>query len=152
MAYVRRFTMADWRPVIQIARTFHEESPVHSSHPFNEDQVRVLLTEAMGSPNYLPAVCMDDGQVVGIMLLFHMPMFFGPHTEVGDLAFYVVPDRRGTRAAQLLLEFGERWARSCGARVIRMGITTGIRDAAVQRFFTKNGHRQIGTLMEKSLA
>lgn len=151
MTYCRRFVMADWKPVIEIARGFHAESPVHSPYPFEETRVRQLLSNAMASADWLPAVAVDGGQIVGILLLFHMPMFFGPASEVGDLAFYVVPDRRGTRAAQLLLEYGERWALMAGAQVIRLGITTGIRDHAVARFLSKNGYAQIGALLEKAL-
>lgn len=149
--YVRRYTPNDWRAVIAIARQFHEESPVHGRFPFDEGTVRRLLDNALGQPNWLPAVCLDDGKIIGIMLLFHMPMFFGPASEVGDLAFYVVPDRRGGRAAMLLLEYGERWAADVGAVVVRLGVTTGIRDVAVSRFLERCGFKPVGRLLEKSV-
>jgi GNAT superfamily N-acetyltransferase len=151
MAYVRRLVPSDCRTIVNLARKFHAESPVHGPHVFDGDQLNTLLRAAINDPNYLPAACLDDGQIVGMMLLFHMPMFFGPASEVGDLAFYVVPGRRGTRAAQLMLDYGEKWAVATGASVIRMGVTTGINNDAACSFFRKNGHREIGTLMEKRL-
>ena len=149
MSYCRRYVEADWDQVIEIARTFHAESPVHSPYPFDDARVFLLLDTALGNPDWLPAVCVDGGEIIGILLLFHMPMFFGPATEVGDLAFFVVPGRRGGRAAKQLLGFGETWAWARNTAVIRLGITTGIRDAAVARFLAKSGYSKSGELLEK---
>ena len=87
MSYVRRYVDGDWPQVIALARLFHEESPIHAPFPFDEVRVKVLLGEATHNRDWLPAVCVDNGLVIGIMLLFHMPMFFSPASEVGDLTF-----------------------------------------------------------------
>lgn len=149
---VRRYVPPDWPAVLALARAFHAESPVHSPYPFDEPRVRLLIDTARQNPDWLPAVAIDEGGVVGMMLLAHMPMYFSPATEVIDLALYVPKDRRGTRAAKMLMEFGERWGYALGAAVIRLGITTGIRDAAVERFYAKCEFSQIGTYWEKKLA
>lgn len=149
--YIRRYVTSDWGRVITMARSFHAESPVHSPHPFSLKGVRQLLDTAVERTDWYPAVCIDGDAIIGMMLLFHMPMFFSDATEVGDLTFYVVPEKRGTRAAYMMLKAAEKWAEDCDASVLRIGITTGIAAEQVQSFFEKMGHRQIGVLMEKKL-
>lgn len=148
----RRYVAADWPAVLAMAKAFHAESPVHSPYPFDETRVFTLLEAARANPDWLAAVAYDEDGLVGMMLLAHMPMYFSGSTEVIDLALYVPKDRRGTRAAKLLMEFGERWGYAIGAAVLRLGITTGIRDAAVERFYAKCEFSQIGTYWEKKLA
>lgn len=148
---VRRYVPADWPQVVALAKAFHVESPVHSPYPFDEPRVMTLLDTARQNPDWLAAVAYDELGIVGMMLLAHMPMYYSAATEVVDLALYVSKDLRGGRAAKMLMEFGERWAYAISADVMRLGITTGIRDRAVERFYAKCGFHPIGSYWEKRL-
>lgn len=147
--YVRRYVAADWERVLEVARVFHAESPLHSPHPFDEARVHALLEAAMGSPDWLAALAIDGDEIVGIMLVFRMQMFFSSAYEVGDLAFYVRPDARGGRAARKMLGYAELWASAKETAVMRFGIMTGIRAEQSQRFFEKLGYDQVGTVVQK---
>lgn len=149
MSYVRRYVDADWQQLIEMTRQFHAESPVHSRFPLSDKQIREIADNASKDPNWLLAVVVEDGKLIGMTVLFSFPMFFSPVKEIGDLCFFVKPDKRGTRAALILLEYAHEWAATTGAEVIRLGVTTGIRDEAVTRFLVKNGYQPVGQLMER---
>lgn len=150
MTYIRRYVPNDWGQLIELVRGFHAESPVHSRFPLEDARIREIADNASVDPNWLMAVAMDDGKMVGLTVLFNFPMFFGPAGEIGDLCFYVVPEKRGTRAAKMLLDYAHQWADRSGASVVRLGITTGIRNDAVMRFLEKNGYQEVGPLMERA--
>jgi GNAT superfamily N-acetyltransferase len=147
--YVRRAVMADWPQVMAITRTFHAESPVHSPHPLDEAKIETIFRAGMDSPDWLVAVAVDGDELVGLMVLFRMQMFFGPAYEVGDLAFYVLPNSRGSRAAAKMLLYAELWASAKPVAVMRFGIMTGIRADATRRFFEKMGYRVTGLVVQK---
>jgi GNAT superfamily N-acetyltransferase len=148
---LRRYTPRDLDAVMRVARGFHAESPVHSAHPFDPVKVTQLLDAAWSDPNWLAAIVLDKEEVVGLLLIFCMPMFFGPALEVGDLTFFVVPGRRGTRAAQLMVHEAVQWARSREAAVIRIGVMTGIDHDKAVGFFGHHGFVPTGTIMERRL-
>jgi GNAT superfamily N-acetyltransferase len=151
MTYARRYVPADWWQLIAMVREFHAESPVHSRFPLDEQRIAEIANNASSDRNWLLAVAVDDGALVGVTVLFNFPMFFSPAGEIGDLCFYVTPRRRGTRAAQILLEYAHQWAVTTDASVIRLGITTGICDSQVEKFLLRHGYEPCGQLLEKDV-
>lgn len=131
-----------------MAQAMHAESPVHSALPFSGERVGQLFDKIVMDRDWLLAVAQDEQGLIGMLVLFVVPVFYSEALEAGDLAFYVVPDRRGTRAAVQLLHFGEMWA-SARASVMRLGLTTGVRTDQSARFLEKAGYHCSGILMSK---
>lgn len=149
---VRRCEELDLPMVLQMAATFHAESPVFAPLPFDEGTVYRLVRQAISDDNWLALVAVaSGGELVGIGLFYAMPTFFGPAIEAGDLAFYVTPSRRGGLAAAGMLEAYLRWAGEKGASMINMGVNTGINHDVAIRTFAKAGFRPKGTLLYRSV-
>jgi GNAT superfamily N-acetyltransferase len=145
--HVRRVVPGDIEALLPLCRQFHAESPVHRLYAFDEGTVRILLGATVADSNWLLAVAIDDDTIVGMMMLFCMSMFFSTAREIGDLTFWVRPERRGGRAAPLLMKEALRWAATMGAAKVQLGITTGINHNQVERFYRKAGFEQSGILM-----
>ncbi|MBA9067990.1 GNAT superfamily N-acetyltransferase [Methylobacterium sp. RAS18] len=64
---------------------------------------------------------------------------------------YVRPDKRGTRAATLLIRHLEDWSRRLGAREITGGNNNGLYTERTARFLEKQGFERTGVFMRKSL-
>ncbi|MGX5775443.1 N-acetyltransferase family protein [Methylorubrum zatmanii] len=64
---------------------------------------------------------------------------------------YVRPDKRGTRAATLLIRHLEDWSRRLGAREITGGNNNGLYTERTARFLEKQGFERTGVFMRKPL-
>lgn len=148
--YTRRAVAADIEALLPLCRAFHAESPVHRAYAFDDDKVRRLLAATIEDLAWLAMIALDDDEIVGMLLLYCMEMFFSAATEVGDLTFWVRPDKRGGRAAMYLMKAALAWSIEKGASKIQLGITTGINEDQARRFYAKYGFEQTGILMVRA--
>jgi GNAT superfamily N-acetyltransferase len=132
--------------LVALARVFHEESPIHSPFAFDEAQLETLLEAALGSEDWLVQMVIEKDELVGASLTYVMPTFFGPMKESGDLAFYVLPQWRGSKAAILLIDGILEWAKMVGALRFTMGIHTGIDHDRTLAFLLRKGFTKAGDL------
>lgn len=145
--------MADMPDVIAMASGFHAESPVFRDQPFDPAKVHQLVSLAIKDADWLPLVAFaSGGQMVGMGLFFILESYFGPSLEVGDLAFYVKPDRRGSLAAAGIMETLLAWAHAKGAYCVDLGVNTGINPEKAGQFFEHCGFATKGMLFRKVLA
>jgi len=149
--YVRRAMLEDVDDIVAIARRFHRESPIHSRLSFNDGKVRHLITVALEDHDWLPCVAVDREGICGAALIFALPDFFSYDKVAGDFAFYVMPERRGSRASLLLLDHIMDWAERKGVKRLDIGIRTGINQDAAERFFVKRGMHRTGSLVSINL-
>lgn len=149
---VRPATMEDMPAVIGMAAQFHAESPVFSPQPFDPVKVHQLVAAAIGDDDWLALVAFaSGGELVGMGLFFAMESFFGPSLEVGDLAFYVAPTRRGSLAAAGIMERLLSWAEAKGAYSVDLGVNTGINPEKAGQFFEHCGLGLKGQLYRRVL-
>lgn len=151
MTYVRRVIPQDLRELIEMSQGFHAESPVFSQMPFDAARVQQLVQGAINDPDWLALVAVDDSGLSGMALFFAAETFFGPGRECMDLAFYVRPACRGTRAAQMMLDRVIQWATERGAARLTIAPRTGINDKVVGRFFERSGLEYAGTMWTTAL-
>jgi GNAT superfamily N-acetyltransferase len=149
--FCRRVIERDLPELVEMARRFWSESPVHRDFRFDPGKVADLITMTSDHPDWLAIVAADERGICGMALVYAATMFFGPDVEVCDLAFYVDPARRGGRAAVLMLADIEAFARLHRAGKVSIGIHTGINHAQAVRFFTKLGFELDGQLVSKRL-
>lgn len=149
MIYTRRAVPRDLEQLLPLCRQFHAESPVHSKRVFEDARVEQLILDALVNDTWLAVVAVDEDEIVGMGLFYAFPTFFGPDIEVGDLTFYVTPDRRGSHAAVGILEEVCKWAELKGAAHLQIGLNTGIREAAALRFFTRFGFERTGIVLRR---
>lgn len=150
---IRRAVAGDIPDLLPLCRQFHAESPVHSQLPYDEPTVITLLTNTISDSSWLAQVAIDDDDaIIGMSLHYCMVSWFSTALEAGDLAFYVIPEKRGGRAALKLLGGILRWFETSGALRLQQGITTGINDDAAERFFAKMGFERSGVLVQRRVS
>lgn len=151
--YARRAIAADLDEIVALSRRFHAESPHHRVMAFSADKVRALVDAARKDPDWLVVmVVSDDGPIIGMALMYALPAYFSDDLEVQDLAFYVAPEKRGTRAAKLMIDMIYPWFVGTGARALTIGINTGINHDQAARFFARFGLLPRGILVGNNVA
>ena len=147
---VRRYVPADFPRVLDMARAMHAESPNHSPYPFDTAKVGRLIGMARQSPDWLALVAQDE-DLVGFALVTAQPMYYSNAIEVMDLAVYVLPEYRGTRAGLKLIARIEQWAAQVGAARLSIGINTGIANERNERLLHRLGYETVGFQLSKSV-
>lgn len=96
-------------------------------------------------------VAVDNDNVIGFLI--GSLSEYGFHTDLFayDRLVYVTPDRRGGIAARTLVTEFERWAKQKGAARVLLGVTTGTRNKATERFYNKLGYETVGVLTMKEV-
>lgn len=149
---VRPAETADMPAIIGMARAFHLESPVYRDQPFDPIKVHRLVATAIGDDDWLALVAFaSGGELVGMGLFFALESYFGPSIEVGDLAFYVAPNRRGSLAAAGIMEKLLDWSVTKDAYCVDLGVNTGINTDKAGQFFEHCGFIQKGLLFRRVL-
>lgn len=86
----------------------------------------------------------DDGGIVGSLgLLEADAAWFTDDRVLADAWYFVLPDRRGAKAATALLRAAQGVARSAGLP-LSMSVVTGERVERKDRFFRRNGFVPLG--------
>ena len=70
-----------------------------------------------------------------------------PFAQIHDV--YVKPEYRGQGVADMLIAEAERFTRSNGAHVMRLGVLNG--NGPARRFYTRHGFREYAHVLTKSL-
>lgn len=149
MTHVRRAMVEDLDAILPLARRFHSESEFHRAYRFDDAKVEALVRFAMDSTDWLALVALNSDAIVGFSLFLATEMYFSREMEASDLAFYVDPTQRGSRAAFVMLEALEKWARRARCRRISIAPNTGINHDAAGRFLQRFGYKcraQVWTL------
>lgn len=104
------------------------------------------LTEAQ--PTFFVAE-EGGGELVG----FIMALTCGYGACAGFFAtqevFYVRPDKRGTRAAALLVQKFNDWADSLGPEEVHAGVANGFQPERTARFFEYYGFERVGLYLRR---
>lgn len=148
---VRSIERADVGPVVDLARKMHEESPHYRDYPFRAEKLVGWCKLCLESPDWICWVAIEGDEYVGMLAVGAVEMIFSEQKTVDDLAFYVVPEKRGTSIAPRLLSVMRQWAELHGAAEIRMGVTTEIDNDRVSKYLERKGFTQTGTLMTQKI-
>lgn len=118
---------------------------------FNEGRARrtfqTYLTQA--SPTIF--VCEDRGEVIGLMVCDFAEHRAADGHFVAQEVLYVRPDKRGTRAAALLMFELIAWAETIGANEIIGGNDNEFNSDRTARFLGRFGFKRVGHTMRRSV-
>ena len=143
---------ADFESVVGLAKQMHAEAPTYRDFAFDPAKVQALCQICFDMDDWICVVVEDDdGEIIGFTAAGAIATLFGHELVVEDLAFYVHPSRRGTTAAVRMLRMIETWAKTLGAKAIRMGITTGTNPTQTAKFLSRFGYAETGWLYTKSV-
>jgi len=95
--------------------------------------------------NFCGFVAVDkNGDIAGLFVGLVCEHWFGKDLLASDLTLYVTPFYRGTSAAMRLLKAYEKWAKAKGAKVISLGVSTGITAERTGKFYERMGFNDVG--------
>tara|TARA_R110002072_G_scaffold247228_1_gene406382 strand:+ start:765 stop:1289 length:525 start_codon:yes stop_codon:yes gene_type:complete len=88
---------------------------------------------------------------IGAIAGFVQDSWFDGSTSLNDFFLYVYPGARRTTAAAQLIAAYEAYGRSVGVDKINLGISTGLRQKALGRFYESAGYQQSATQYTKEI-
>ena len=87
---------------------------------------------------------MEDSEPVGLYAGFVSKYFFSDELVANDVAWYVIPEKRGSQIALRLLDMFQLWAKDRGVSETRLGFTTDIKGEKFNSLMKKLGYDQVG--------
>lgn len=141
MAEIRNASILDIEPAIELGRAMHAES-WFSAMPYDPEHLRALLPKVIARGFFV--VAYEGGELVGFMLAVVAPSWFGPAITTGDLALYVIPEKRGGSLAARMVKRYIDWAMAIGASDITIGVSTGVDPERTGRFYEGMGFTHVG--------
>lgn len=122
----------DRQVVVDLARMDVAETLPHLD--FDEEITGRTFDNAIAQAHPTIFVAEIDGEVIGFLMGVLETYAFTSGVFVVQEVLYVRPDRRGPRAAVLLLDEFRRWGEAVNARELIYGITNGRKTGAFERF------------------
>ena len=121
----------------------HEESS-YSHLKFSEDRLLYTFKNYVEDLNNIIFLAVEEEEPLGLYAGFVSKYFFSDELVANDVAWYVIPKKRGTRVSLRLLDMFELWAMDRGVSETRLGFTTDIRGETFNRMMKKLGYDQVG--------
>jgi len=140
---VRQATIEDIGSLIALGREMHDESPLFSQLDYDESKLAVLGEKLLEQGGVFLAED-EDLVVVGMFVGMVSEYFFGHDLMASDFALYVDEDHRGGSIGVRLVKAFEKWAFEFGAKVILLGISTGIQADRTAQLYNRLGFKTHG--------
>jgi GNAT superfamily N-acetyltransferase len=138
--------------ITALAYRMQKESPAYRDYAFDLEQFNVYLNLCTHDPDWRACVYYNKSDPIGFYAVTCQPMLFSKEKTCDDLAWYVLPEHRGSTAGIRMLRDIIWWAGARGAREIRMGATTNIMDERVGKLLATQGFCKSGQLHSLQLA
>ncbi len=145
---IRPATHDDLGPLMDIAAAMHAESPRFSRLRFSTPKVMQLFLMLIESPDCLLLVADRDGAVIGGMAGMVTPHWFSDDLVSNDYGVFLLPDHRGGMTAARLVRGYIDWAKARGAKMIQLGISTGVQTEETVALYQALGLKQFSVGFE----
>lgn len=146
---VRLAFESDEDAVIEMCRANLEQTRPHLT--FNEGRCRATFKNYLAFADPTVFVSEDKGEVTGVLVC----NFYEHRGADGQFAvqevLYTRPDKRGTRAAALLMKELVTWAEAIGANEIVGGNDNEFNSERTARFLEHFGFKRVGYAMRREL-
>ena len=147
---VRTATLEDIEDAVRFGQLMHAESPHWSRLTFSPEKLRSTMTMLVNEPRaFLRVVCTDDGVPLGGMGALLMPHWASDDLYASDLFMFMHPEARGTLAPVRLVKAYRQWAKENGAKLVLLGITTGVHTEQTAALFERLGMKRCGVILEE---
>tara|TARA_Y100000361_G_C10929116_1_gene222910 strand:- start:59 stop:514 length:456 start_codon:yes stop_codon:yes gene_type:complete len=143
MREYRKATRDDFKHIVKLGKLMHEESS-YSHLEFSEDRLLFTVERNLEDLNSILYIAMEDSEPVGLYAGFVSKYFFSDELVANDVAWYVIPEKRGSQIALRLLDMFQLWAKDRGVSETRLGFTTDIKGEKFNSLMKKLGYDQVG--------
>lgn len=123
---IRPATVDDLDLLMEIAVAMHAESPRYSKLALSLTKMLNLFVFLMDNPDGLLIVAERDGAVIGGVAGMVAQHWFSEELIAQEYAVFLLPEHRGGMAAARLVKEFIAWGQSKGAKMIQLGISTGV--------------------------
>lgn len=125
----------DMDAVLSLAEMQVEETLPHLD--FRRDLAESTFRASIETADPTGFVVEDDGQVIGYLMARLNEYAFSSGVFVSQEVIYVRPDKRGTRAAVLLLKQFMQWGEDVGAQEWVLGVSNGFQPERTARLMER---------------
>lgn len=137
---IRHPNPGDTETILRLARAMHAES-WYRDLDFDEGAVLRLLDACQTNDDLVAFLAVDPAHgVVGFFCGAVTQHFFGRDRYACDLALYVAPEFRNGFAARRMIAAYEAWCRIKRVSEIHIGVSTGMNEERIARFYQKLGY------------
>lgn len=145
---VRLGLWSDIDALVELARLNAADSCPYLT--FNEDRVRATYQRylATANPTFFFAVD-DSGRTVGFLEATMQDYEFAVGFFTTQQVIFVHPDKRGTRAAALLVDMFTRWSDALGALENTGGNDNDLTSDRTARFLGRFGFQRVGYFVRR---
>ena len=143
MKEYRQATRDDFKHIVKLGKLMHEESS-YSHLKFSEDRLLFTVERNLEDLNSILYIAMEDNEPIGLYAGFVSKYFFSDELVANDVAWYVIPEKRGSQVALKLLDMFELWTKNRGVSETRLGFTTDIKGKKFNNLMKKLGYDQVG--------
>jgi len=142
---VRPAMLSDLPQILGLGERMHRESRTQYP-PIDPAVAERTLGIIVAHPEKLLALVAEgaDGQLAGFLTAFISESAFSTELCAIHDIFFVAPERRGSKAASLLVDGFREWARARGCRQAMIAVHTGLNVERTGRFYEKKGFTHIG--------
>lgn len=145
---IRPAVVQDAFRMAELGQRLHDQSSFASMN-YDADKtasyfIRLILDE--GKDYYVRVVEDDNGQIVGGMVGYCLPSWFGQDRTASDITLFMLPEARGGMTAVRLIKGFIEWAKSRGAKQIRPGVSTGAVGAKAEVLYERLGLIRVGAI------
>ena len=133
------------RQVLALAREMHAESVAHRGIPLDEAKVVQQLNASHSMPDTIYfRIAVRGEEVLGGFFGIISTLYFSQDRVARDMAWFVRRDRRGSRAAVLLVADFERWAEERGVRDFMLGQPPAVKNETTRALYEHLGYEVVG--------
>lgn len=136
---IRDMKRLDIPSLIMLGAEMHKES-TYKHLDFDPVKLWALGDQILANPDsYCAFVAEKDGEIIGLIIGYAVPHFFGNDLMSGDLAVYVdAAHRKGMTGARLVKAYLD-WCDGKGVKCPMLGVSAGISSDKVGRLYERLG-------------
>ena len=142
---IRSATINDLPALLALGERMHGESR-YRVLAFSREKLRTTLQMLLTAPGGFLWVAERRGSIVGGLAAMCAQHWASDDLVATDLALFVAPEHRGGMAVRPLVEEYRGWARKLGAKLVDLGVSTGLDAERTAGLFDRVGFPRIGTI------
>ena len=139
---IRPATYEDLDILLDIAAAMHRESSRFARLEFSNAKVLQLFITLIESDNGLLLVAERDDTVVGAVAAMIGQHWFSEDIVANEYGVFILPQHRGGMTGARLVRGYIEWAKTKGANMIQLGISTGVHTDETAALYRALGLKQ----------
>lgn len=139
---IREATFLDIPAVFELCKKAYEESNYHQRlYAWDEEKAISSLKIFILCNGATILIDENDGVITGFLIAELTAPVGGVDVIATDVAFYVLPEYRGSLTAFRLIKKYECWAKTNGAKHIELGVSSGVDHEKTLSLYAFLGYR-----------